>query len=211
MRRFYLVRHGETVLNAQHVKQGEEGNLSDNGRAQAKVLGEHFTHFSIDRIISSTYERARETAEIINESARVPIMYSQLLCERRNPSVIIGKSTRDPEVERVVNQMDLAYHEDDYRYADEENFTDLKKRARACLSLLARQGASETVVVTHHVFLKMLLAYMLYRENLHNGDYVKLSFFNQSDNAGISVAEYNPWHFLSPTRGWEIVSYNEMP
>jgi broad specificity phosphatase PhoE len=62
--------------------------------------------------------------------------------------------------------MDLAYHEDDYRVLDEENFSDLKERARKCLSLFARQGARETVVVTHHVFLKMLVAYMLYRNKL---------------------------------------------
>ena len=27
-RRFYLIRHGETILNSQHIRQGEEGALS---------------------------------------------------------------------------------------------------------------------------------------------------------------------------------------
>jgi broad specificity phosphatase PhoE len=105
--------------------------------------------------------------------------------------------------------MDLAYHEDDYRYADEENFQDLKKRARKCLQYLVWRGGLHTCVVTHHAFLKMLLSYMLYREGLHAQDYVKLSFFNTSDNGGISVCEFHPWKFLSKTHGWEIVSYNE--
>ena len=211
MKRFYFVRHGETLLNAEHVKQGEVGALSEKGICQARQVGKDLEHFSITRIISSTYPRARETAEIINQNLKVPVLYSPLLAERRNPREVIGKSQDDPDVAKIVDQMDLAYHEDEYRFSDEENFIDLKKRAKKCLSLLSRQGARETCVVTHHKFLKMLIAYMLYRERLHAADFAKLSFFNQSDNAGITICEYHPWRFFSPTHGWEVVSYNQAP
>lgn len=210
-RRFYFVRHGETILNEQHIKQGEDGSLSENGKQQAEKVGAELKRFSIERIISSTYQRAKETAEIINKRLKVQIIYSKLLAERRNPREIIGKSTRDSEVMRIVDQMDNAYHGDDYRFSDEENFTDLKKRARKCLNLLARQGANETAVITHHVFLKMLIAYLLYRERLHSADFTKLSFFNYSDNAGITICEFRPLEILSPTRGWRVISYNEQP
>lgn len=210
-RRFYFVRHGETLLNAEHIRQGEEGALSEAGRQQAEEVGRYLARFPIGRILSSTYPRARETAEIIGGEMKAPVVYSRLFVERRNPSEIIGKHTDDPEVMRIVDQMDLAYHKDDYRFSDEENFTDLKKRARKCLALLSRQNAKETVVVTHHVFLKMLVAYLLYRERLHAADFVKLAFFNVSDNAGITVCEFHPWRMLSKTRGWEVVSYNEQP
>lgn len=210
-RRFYLVRHGETLLNAKHIRQGEDGALSENGRRQAEEVGRYLSRFPIGRILSSTYPRARETAEIISAHVKAPIVYSRLFVERKNPSDIIGKHTDDPNVMRIVDQMDLAYHADDYRFSDEENFIDLKRRARKCLALLSRQGAKETAVVTHHVFLKMLVAYLLYREQLHAADFVKLAFFNVSDNAGITVCEFHPWRMLSKTRGWEVVSYNEQP
>ena len=210
-RRFYFVRHGETVLNAQHIRQGEEGSLSEEGKQQAERVGAVLKTLPIKHIIASTYLRARETAAILNTYVNVPITYSPLLAERRNPSKIIGKSTRDPDVIRIVDQMDLAYHEDEYRFSDEENFIDLKGRAGAGLDMLAREGARETVVVTHHHLLKMLLAYMLYRERLHAADFTKLAFFNVSDNAGITVCEFNPWKILSETRGWEVVSFNEQP
>lgn len=189
----------------------KKGGLSEKGRRQAEKVGAYLQHLPIDRIIASTYLRAKETAEIINKHLRVPIMYSPLLVERKNPSETVGKHRDAPEVVRIVDQMDLAYHEDDFRYSDEENFADLKKRARKCLNLLARQGARETCVVTHHHFLKMLIAYLLYRERLHAKDFVKLSFFNMSDNAGISIVEYHPWRMFSKTRGWKVVSYNEQP
>ena len=210
-RRFYFVRHGETLLNAAHIKQGAEGGLSESGKRQAAAVGEMLAPFAIRAIIASPYVRARETAGIINERLHTSIAYTPLLAERRNPSDIIGKDRDAPEVVRIVDQMDLAYHDDDFRYRDEENFMDLKKRARKCLRYLAWHGALRNCVVTHHVFLKMLLSYMLYRENLHEKAYVKLSFFNTSDNGGISICEFHPWKFLSPTRGWEIISFNETP
>lgn len=210
-RRFYFIRHGETLLNAEHIRQGEDGALSEAGMRQAEAVGRYLARFPIKRIVASTYPRARETAAIINAHLHAQVVASPLFTERRNPSEIIGKHTHDPEVVRIVDQMDLAYHDDDYRFSDEENFTDLKTRARKCVNLLSRQGARETAVVTHHVFLKMLLAYLLYRERLHAADFVKLSFFNISDNAGITVCEFRPWQLLSKTRGWRVVSYNEQP
>jgi len=210
-RRFYFVRHGETLLNAQHIRQGREGALSERGRNQAEKIGQLFKNLHIERIISSTYPRAQETAEIINTHLKVSITCSELLAERRNPSEIVGKSTRDPEVIRIVDQMDLAYHEDEYRFSDEENFVELKERARECLNFLASQNARGSVVVTHHHFLKMFLAYLLYRERLHASDFVKLSFFNFSDNAGITVCDFYPLKTFSPTLGWEVISFNQTP
>lgn len=210
-RRFYFIRHGETLLNAQHIRQGEKGDLSETGERQAEQVGQYLKRFPIKRIISSTYPRARKTAEIISASLKVPVIYSPLFVERRNPSEIIGKRTDDPEVVRIVDKIDYAYHEDDFRFSDEENFVDLKERARKSLDLLARQGAPETAIVTHHLFLKILVAYLLYRDRLHAADFTKLTFFNVSDNAGITICEFHPWKLFSKTHGWEVVSYNEQP
>ena len=85
----------------------------------------------------------------------------------------------------------------------------MRQRAKKCLQYLSKRGVRETVIVTHHVFLKMLIAYLLYRENLHAKDFVRLSFFNYSNNASITIVEYHPWKKWSSTHGWEVVSYNE--
>lgn len=210
-KRFYFIRHGETILNSKRIRQDEDGSLSESGGKQSDEAGKFLMNYPIERIISSTYTRARETTNIINRNLKVPVIYSNLFVERKNPSEIIGKSTQDPDVVRAVEKIDLAYHDDDYRYSDEENFADLKKRAHKCVSLLSRQGARETVVVTHHHFLKMILAYMLHRSRLHYGDFVKLAYFNMSDNGGISVCEFRPWEMLSKTHGWKIISFNVTP
>ena len=210
-RRFYFVRHGETLLNAQHIRQGADGALSEKGREQAEKVGEYLQRFPIERIITSTYPRAQETAAIIAGHLKAPVITSALFAERRNPSEIIGKPTKDPTVISIVDRIDLAYHTDDYRYSDEENFLDLKKRAQAYFALLSHQGPAHTVIVTHHGFLKMCIAYLLYRDDLHAADFVKLSYFNVSDNAGITICEFDPWQIFSKTRGWRVIAYNEQP
>ncbi|HVW71647.1 MAG TPA: histidine phosphatase family protein, partial [Candidatus Paceibacterota bacterium] len=186
------------------------GGLSEEGKEQAHRIGLYLGSLGIEAIYASPFERAKETAEIIAAQLHVPIEYSDLLRERKNPSDVIGKSTRDPEVEQIVSQIDLTFHDDTYRHADEENFLDLKARAIACLSYLASRPEQELCIVTHHAFLKMLLACMLYRDELHASDFVKLSFFNQSDNGGTSICEYRPWgRWLNKNRGWRVLSYNE--
>lgn len=208
-RRYYFVRHGETELNKKHIKQGAEGGLAEAGKQQALVVGKALLPASIRKIISSPYERAQQTSELINESLKVPILYTPLLAERRNPSEVIGKHRDDPDVARIVDLIDLTYHDDDYRFSDEENFMDMKKRGKDCLEYLARHGARNTCVVTHHAFLKMILAYALYREALHATDFVKLSYFNVSDNGGISVCAYHPLKRFSRTKGWVVESFNQ--
>lgn len=206
-RRFYFVRHGETLLNKQHIKQGAEGGLSEEGKQQAEVVGAALGQVEgLHLIISSPYERAKETSAIIAKHLSHPrIRYSPLLVERRNASEVIGKSTHDPEVERIVDTIDLAYHEDGYRYSDEENFLDMKQRAKKCLRHLGWAQGTAIAVVTHHAFLKMLLCYMLYGKELHIPAFIKLSFFNPSDNGGITVCTYKPW-----SGKWTIEGYNQV-
>lgn len=210
-RRVYFVRHGETEANAKRIRQGPEGELSVVGRAQAAAAGAYLSAFPIRAMVSSPYERAAETARIINETLAVPLSYSLLLVERRNPTDIVGKRDDDPSVVAIVDHIDRIYHDDDYRYSDEENFTDLKERAKRCLDLLAHQSARHTIAVTHSIFLKMVIAYLLSRDALRAGDYAKVSFFNASDNAGITICEYRPWHALGRTRGWSVIEYNVTP
>lgn len=206
---FYFVRHGETLLNEAHIKQGADGALSEHGILQAKNIGKALAHININRIYTSPYERAVQTATLIQHFIPKDIVTLPLLVERKNASAVIGKSTQDEEVKRIMNATEYGYHDDSYRFADEENFNDLKARAHTCLSYLTRHACTRSIVVTHHAFLKMLLSYMLHGEKLHANEYVTLSFFNPSHNGGITVCRHSPlFSWFSKTRGWDILAYD---
>lgn len=207
---FYFVRHGTTILNEAEVRQGPEGSLNDAGRVQADMVGFYLQQFHVQEICSSTYQRAKETAEAISERLKnAPITYSPLLVERKNPTEIIGKSSRDPDVAYVTGLMDQSFHDDDMRISDEENFADMKKRAEHALNFLEHRGLHEVCVVTHKVFLQMLIAYITAGKRLHAADYAKMSFFNPADNASITICSYSPWGRFTKSRGWKVLSYNE--
>ena len=209
-KKFYIIRHGRTLLNEAQIKQGPEGKLSPSGKKQAEQVGAYLLSHDIQRILVSPYERAQETAALISGVIRVPVTTTKLLRERKNPSQVLGLSTHDPRVQEATTLIDDSFHDDDYRYSDEENFTELKKRARVCLSLFERITSERVCVVTHHAFLKMLLASMVYQEQLHAGEFAKLSFFNPSDNGGISVCVFHPYRkFIGRKDAWEVLSYNE--
>jgi probable phosphoglycerate mutase len=61
----YLARHGETDWNRAGRWQGHtDVALNDDGRAQARALGERLRGLDIGRVHASDLRRARETAEI---------------------------------------------------------------------------------------------------------------------------------------------------
>lgn len=207
---FYFVRHGESILNSQGIRQGSEGSLSDKGKAQADITGQRLKHRKIEVLLVSPYTRTRETAAEINKYLNKPIEYNDLLKERRNPSEIVGQHADDPEVRKIVDLIDRSYHLDDYRYSDEENFEDLRDRAKALLAYLETRKEKTVLVVTHGIFLKMFIAYMLYRDNLTASGYNKLSFFNASNNAAITVCEYvDGWFAPKPPKRWKLLSWDD--
>jgi probable phosphoglycerate mutase len=209
---FYFVRHGESLLNAASIRQGSEGSLSEKGQEQALDTGKRLTSHKIDIILASPYIRTKETANIINSQLKEQkkIEYIDLLHERRNPSEIIGKPMSDPEVKKIVETIDKTYHSDDYRYSDEENFKDLKDRARTLLEYLSGRPENDVLVVTHGIFLRMVVAYIEYGERLNAATYNTLSFFNASNNAAVTICEYKKgWFGPAKDKRWKVLAWDD--
>ncbi len=206
----YFVRHGETILNAKNIRQGPDGSLSEKGRAQALDTARRFPkgRGRPQVIIASPFQRTKETAEIIGKELGMRVQYSDLLVERRNPSEIIGKNGDDLEVRKIVDQIDKSFHEDNLRYSDEENFVDLKKRAKKLLKFIRRRWQKRIVVVTHGIFLKMVIAYMLEGEKLTASEYNKLSYFNPVNNASMTIVSYTPHFFIKDE--WKVIVWNDI-
>ena len=206
----YFVRHGETVLNAEGVRQGPEGSLTEQGRAQALATAKRFPkHKGRPQIIyASPFERTRETAEIIAKELNMKIKYSDLLKERKNPTEIIGHWGGEPGIKNIIDRIDKSYHADDLRVSDEENFTDLKKRAKKLLGFISRRYHKRIIMVTHGIFLKMVISYMLYGDKLTASQYNNLSYFNPINNAGMAICSYKH-HWLKKNE-WKLLVWNDL-
>src|SRR5690349_8413010 len=78
----FIFRHGETDWNVEERFQGHlDIPLNDNGRNQARELGQKMKHFGLEAIFSSDLCRASETAQIVAQSINVPIFKDPRLRE----------------------------------------------------------------------------------------------------------------------------------
>lgn len=78
----FLIRHGETALNAARVLQPPDTPLSPRGRAQAEALARRLAGLRPAALLSSDQPRALHTAEAIAESCGLTVQPCELLRER---------------------------------------------------------------------------------------------------------------------------------
>jgi|SRR5690625_2034765 len=78
-----LIRHGETDWNVERRLQGmTDTTLNARGVQQAEACSEYLASSSYDVLISSPLNRAKETAEIINQQLQLPLQLMDEFKER---------------------------------------------------------------------------------------------------------------------------------
>jgi alpha-ribazole phosphatase len=158
----YLVRHGETVWNAEGRLCGSSDiPLSDQGRQQAEALAERFRDVPIAAIYSSPLLRARQTAEAIAKPHRLPVRLVPELSEIDygdwEGMAVAELAHRFPEAERCRT-------DDPMRFAapNGEAFADFVERVTAAMERLARQHSNERIVcVAHQGVNRVVLCWVL--------------------------------------------------
>ena len=78
----YLVRHGETALNAARRFQPADTPLSERGLAQALAVAQRLAQQPLGGILASPLPRAAQTAQAIAEASGLAVQHSALLEER---------------------------------------------------------------------------------------------------------------------------------
>lgn len=80
---FYFLRHGETEHNKRRIIQTQRGvTLNDTGRGQARAAAGVLATRDFVEIHASDLERTWETAEIVNEQCKKPLLKQSNLWER---------------------------------------------------------------------------------------------------------------------------------
>lgn len=149
MKTIYFVRHGETRFNRQHRHQYPETPLTELGRDQAYRAAQALTGKGIERIITSDYARAQETAHIIAESLHVPVETSPLLYEVRRPTFLWGKHHFSPRSLLFLCWYFLTALFSRHKWDNEETVRDFEDRLKDMLNMLADRPESTLAVVTH--------------------------------------------------------------
>ena len=144
--KIFLIRHGETVENAQHIVQGQSyGRLSPKGMEQARKVASRLAKERIDAIISSPLERADLTAQEIAKQHGLEITYDDRISERKFGSLEGIK--RDEYFDRI-KKSGLPKHE--FRPPGGESYVDMIKRVESFYRMLLEKYTGKTVVIVAH-------------------------------------------------------------
>lgn len=143
MTHFYIIRHGETVLNRKGRIQGWcDSPLTDLGVSQAKQLCKELENIPFDVCFCSTSERAIDTANYILEGRNVKVIPSKNLKEQ---------SFGDFEAEKSVDIFkDGVRFPDGYRFCGGENHSDVIERVFNALKKIASEYPNANVLVVCH-------------------------------------------------------------
>ncbi len=161
MTTLFLVRHGETIWNAEHRMQGwKDSPLSDRGKAQAKALQQRLADVPFTAVYASPTGRALQTAEILLRDRDESITPCPELREIR-----LGpwEGMRLDDVKATAPELfETFWHApDQYAPPQGEAFEAVQARAVHALDhILARHAQGNVLIVSHTVTLKVLLAFI---------------------------------------------------
>ena len=206
MKRIYFVRHGESEGNVGALRQDASTRLTERGREQALFIAKRVQKLPIEKIVSSPMARASDTAKVISEIINLPIEFSDYFVERRRPSISLGKPKDDPEMLALEKQLRDNFHTAPYpRHSDEENFEDLKDRAKNVLNFLSSCKENHILVVTHGFFLRIVLALATLGDSLTGDECGKFIRTFETENTGLTIFEYEE----GKAHPWKVFVWND--
>jgi probable phosphoglycerate mutase len=138
----YLVRHGETALNAARILQLPATPLSERGLAQAERVAARLAGAGLVQVLVSDLRRAEMTAEAIARSSGAPIVRDPELAERSfgalrgRPYAELGLDPFGPDYEPPEGESWAVFHA-------------RVDRAWARVDAAARAAKGPIAVVTH--------------------------------------------------------------
>jgi probable phosphoglycerate mutase len=160
----YLIRHGETTGDVENRYGGTyDDHMTERGKASARDLAEKLTDKKIEKIYSSPYHRAFETAEILGEKLDLTPEKVEDLRERNAYGILSGLNKQDAAKKLPEEVIDVK----DYRKTIQgaEDYTDFTKRFITALNDLAKTEFATIAVVTHGGPIRMV-----FREILNFGE-----------------------------------------
>lgn len=203
MKRFYLVRHGQTVGNIGKYFQFPETELAENGHKGGRAVAERFKEVAIDHILASNYKRAQQTAGYISKMHDIPITTIESLHELERPLRVRGMSHVSEEGEKHKREYREQFWADDYNEEGAENYTHVIERAKDSLDAIEKYESDSVVAVSHTDFIRFLTAYLVSGKS-EDATLLKTIYYNLNPMFNVGITEFEYWE-----NDWRLDKWND--
>jgi broad specificity phosphatase PhoE len=160
--RLHLIRHGATTLSAEDRFAGAvDVPLSDEGRAQARRLGERLASTKLSALYASPLSRTVETARLVGAPQSLEPELEGGLREIAHGH---WEGLRRQEVEQQFATEYEAWEADPFTFAPPEGETGLAVMARALpviREIVLRHPDQNVAVISHKATIRLLLCSLL--------------------------------------------------
>lgn len=156
--RITTIRHGQTVYNLERRYAGTiDVPLNEKGIEDARNASHRLMDYEFDIVISSKLRRAIQTAELLIDGRKLPIVPNEL-CNERDYGKMQGLTyieVEDINPRILYLKLNSDFHS--LNPPDGEDFPTLRKRAEAFSEFIFQNYAgSNILVVSHSAFMQQL-------------------------------------------------------
>lgn len=205
--RILLIRHGATVLSAEDRFAGStDVDLSDEGRRQARTLGDRLADLPLDAVYASPMKRTRETATLVSGPRKLEPTVEAGLREIAHGR---WEGRTRKEVEAEFHEEYANWEQDPFTFAPEGGESGLSVMARALpvlRAIVVRHPNQTVAVISHKATIRLLLSSLLgidargYRDRLDQAP-ACLNILDFKDAVRARLMLYNDTsHYAQQTR-----------
>ncbi|MBU3896336.1 MAG: histidine phosphatase family protein [Nanoarchaeota archaeon] len=172
-----IVRHGDigTVKNTFTGKTDKL--LTENGKEEAKKLAQELSKFKIDKIYSSPYIRAVQTAEEISKIVKRNVIITNALKEV--DFGIFDGLTSEEALEKYPNLFENRLKDKwNYKILDGESYSGASARVINFINSIVSETEDNIILVTHATLIKIIMVSILNKklEDVEK-DYIKTASY----------------------------------
>jgi probable phosphoglycerate mutase len=203
MKKIYFVRHGQSEANVDGIRRGAKTQLTNKGRGQAQVVARRFKDIPIDIVLSSPYNRAYETGQIMAEINNVQLEKVNIACERRLPESVLGRSRNDADIQKLVREIFEDWTTNIQSHKDAETFNEMINRADRLIELVNNRDENNIVITSHSFFGKIFVQRVLLGEHINAKQFLHTALRMKPSNTGITVFQ------IEDDGEWVLLNWND--
>lgn len=154
----FIGRHGETEWNLTRRRQGRlDSPLTAAGQADARRLAVAAAAAGVSVLYSSPLGRALRTAEVVSERIGIPVVIADDLTEIDH-GAFTGLTTTEIAAAHPTAWQARSDDLAGWRFPEGESYLDGHARATSMIAALLGHAPATTLLVTHEMIGRMLLA-----------------------------------------------------